>query len=77
MRYYEYPPPPLLTFSRLHLCTDPQEEQKDALIALVRERDEFELCVKDLKARNSWLEKQVLGSPDACRCGEAVGAGRG
>lgn len=44
-----------------------QEEQKDALIALVRERDEFELRVKDLKTRNSWLEKHVLGSPQACR----------
>lgn len=45
-----------------------QEEQKDSLIALARERDEFELCIKELRARNSWLEKQVLGAPDALRC---------
>eukprot|EP00903_Cladosiphon_okamuranus_P008227 g7920.t1 len=44
-----------------------KEEQKDALIGLARERDEFELCVKELRARNSWLEKQVLGSPGALR----------
>lgn len=46
-------------------CT--QEEQKDALIALARERDEFALCIKDLRARNSWLEKQMLKTPDALR----------
>ncbi|CBN74184.1 hypothetical protein Esi_0013_0105 [Ectocarpus siliculosus] len=44
-----------------------KEEQKDALIALARERDEFALCIKDLRARNSWLEKQVLKTPDALR----------
>eukprot|EP00752_Nemacystus_decipiens_P011965 g10606.t1 len=45
-----------------------QEQQKDSLIALARERDEFELCVKELRARNSWLEKQVLGAPSTLRC---------
>lgn len=44
-----------------------QEEQKDALIGLARERDEFELCIKELRARNSWLEKQILRSPEALR----------
>lgn len=44
-----------------------QEDRKDALINLVRERDEFELRVKDLQARNHWLEKQVLGSSNAFR----------
>ncbi|CAB1111317.1 unnamed protein product [Ectocarpus sp. CCAP 1310/34] len=44
-----------------------KEEQKDALIALARERDEFALCIKDLRARNSWLEKQMLKTPDALR----------
>lgn len=48
-------------------CHAQQEEQKDSLIALARERDEFELCAKELRARNSWLEKQVLGSPGALR----------
>ncbi|CAM9509981.1 unnamed protein product, partial [Hapterophycus canaliculatus] len=44
-----------------------KERQKDALIALARERDEFELRIKELGSRNTWLEKQLLRSPEALR----------
>lgn len=80
--YAAHQPPPFVALPSLPSCTfcnnfflvpspsifGKQEEQKDALIGLARERDEFELCIKELRARNSWLEKQVLRSPEALRC---------